>query len=93
MLKYEEIIWIIQFNFQVQFVVIFFYVSGKQLTDITEVICTGLGRRGTVCPLGRCLTSGYEAVGELLMRVDTRKKRGRGFFIVFPQTEQKSTSV
>lgn len=38
----------------------------KQLTDITEVICTGLGRRGTVCPLGRCLTKGYELVGELL---------------------------
>lgn len=32
--------------------------------DMTEVICTGLGRRGTVCPLGRCMTRGYEAVGD-----------------------------
>lgn len=42
------------------------------LTDITEVICsTGLGKRGTVCPLGRCLTSGYALVGDLSAIKDT----------------------
>lgn len=43
----------------------------SRLTDITEVNCTGLGKRGTVCPLGRCLTSGYALVGDLSAIKDT----------------------
>lgn len=41
-------------------------VPTKELTDITEGICTeGPGSIGMVCPLARCMTRGREPVGDL----------------------------